>query len=157
MKLIRFKRQLAAYYHHKHPERSAVDIGDELGYSSRWVTKWWNKNDEEPEEFKDNREGRDMSSISKINPTVERMIVKNMHGAKKFRGGFRRKLSQRKMVKHLEVKHNIHVNRITIGRILKKNGLIYQLLLKEDIRVIDEKFLCFGCNFEFFRFFLKFF
>jgi transposase len=131
---ICFKRQLAAYLHRKYPNRTAGCIGKELKYSSSWVSKWWNKNDEEPEEFKDHRDGRDMSIRSKITPMVERIIVRKMHGAKKIPGGFVRKFSQRKILKHLNVEHGIHLGRTTVRKIFKKNGLHYQLRLKEEIQ-----------------------
>lgn len=123
---ICFKRQLAAYLHHRHPERTSTDIGQELGYCSRWVKKWWNKNPKETIEFKDGRKGRDMSNLSTINPTIERIVVRNMHGAKKVRGGYQRKLSQRQMVKKLKAKHKINSSRNTVRKILKKNGLKYK-------------------------------
>lgn len=128
---IGFKRQLAAYLHHKYPERSSADIGKELGYSYQWVKKWWNKNPVETKEFKDGRMGRNMQSASKITTTVERIVVRNMHGAKKVNGGFRRKLSQRKMVKKLKDKHNVTLCASTVGKILKKNGLKYSLRQKK--------------------------
>jgi hypothetical protein len=73
--------------------------------------------------------GRNMQSASKITTTVERIVVRNMHGAKKVNGCFRRKLSQRKMVKKLKDNHNVILS--TVGKILKKNGLKYSLRQKK--------------------------
>jgi hypothetical protein len=129
-----FKRQLAAYYHNEHPERTSADIGDELGFSSRWVKKWWNKNSEKTDEFKDHRKGRKIPSIAKITPTVEKIIVRNMHGAKKVRGGFVRKLSQRGMIKKLKDEYEIKLSRKSVQKILKKNGLSYHFR-KEKVRL----------------------
>jgi hypothetical protein len=130
---ICFKRQLAAFWHHKYPQKTSKDISQELGegYTARWVRSWWNKNPEETEEFKDGRKGRDMSSISKINPTIERIVVRNMHGAKKVQGGFKRKLSQRQMVKKLKDKYKKSLCRSSVRNILKKKGLKYHLRSKK--------------------------
>ncbi len=40
MNNISFKRQLAAYYHKKFPNRTAMSIGKELSHSHVWVLKW---------------------------------------------------------------------------------------------------------------------
>jgi transposase len=126
---VSFKRQLAAYYHQKFPYRTASDIGKELGFSSKWVKKWWNKNSTDMKLFQDGRKGRKIKT--KVTPRIKHIIKRNMHGSRKVKGCFRRKLSQRQMVKHLKEKHQVIVCRATVGNVLKDYGLTYTMRKKK--------------------------
>jgi hypothetical protein len=131
-----FKRQLAAYYHTKFPSRSSKDIGEELGYTSVWVRNWWNKNSSNSEAFQDGRKGRDMTSRSKVTSSLKQIIKRNMHGSRKVKGGFRRKLSQRKMKKKLKENYQIDVSRQVIRNALKQSNLHY-ISRKDKVRLTE--------------------
>jgi ribosomal protein L34E len=134
---ISFKRQMAAYYHDKFPDRSSIDIGKELGYSEQWVRKWWNKNSCNTEDFHDGRKDREMKSNSKITRSMKQIIKRNMHGIKKVRGSYYRKLSQRKMVKKLNNQYGFNVSRQVVQTVLKESKLHY-VFRPQKIRLIQD-------------------
>ncbi len=68
---------------------------------------------------------------------MKQIIKRNMHGIKKFKGHYSRKLSQRKMVKKLNEQYGFNVSRKVVRTVLKESKLRYvyrpqKIRLKQD-------------------------